>query len=371
MTNVLPLRTIDDYLAPVDVHDALRAPRGGALTCVVGLLVLAAESWLVYEVLHEGISVPGVIFLHLVLVAALAFYARALLGMTGEGRFALLLLIAVAAAGPYGAAGLVVSTLLYWLFDHLSSPFSLWHATMFPRRKISEAERIYTDIAIGRDESEKIYSVIPFLDVLSFGSEIQKRQALAKIAANFHPLFAPVLKKALGDISNTIRVQAAVAITRIEQQFTERQMQLSVVEKLHPDDPIVLLALARHYDNYAYTGLLDAHRETANRTQALDYYRRYLARKSEDVQVRSDIGRLLMRSGEYKEAAEWFRQCIDLGYGTPTIAQWHAEALFRCGRYGELRQYSHAVPSVPAEHATHQPALTVAIDLWKTKGTAA
>jgi tetratricopeptide (TPR) repeat protein len=365
MINVKPLKTIDDYLAPVDVHEELRAPRGGIITSVVGIVAFTVESLLVYAVLKEGMSVVGGIFLHLVVVAVLAIYARIVYTSARENRFALLLLISVATTGPYGAAGLVLSSVLYWLFDRLSSSFKDWYASMFPHVPMSQAEQIYSDIKMGRDESEKLYSVIPFLDVLSFGTETQKRQALSRMAANFHPLFAPVLRKALGDMSNTIRVQAAVAIGKIEQQFTDRQMQLTAVEKLHPGDPIVILALARHYDNYAYTGILDPAREIANRKQALAYYRQYLSYMSDDINVRSDIGRLLMRSQDYKEAAEWLRKCIDLGYNSPAIAQWYAEALFACGRYNELRQFSHHIPLASETQGNSQPALKAAIDLWK------
>jgi tetratricopeptide (TPR) repeat protein len=370
MTNVKPLRTIDDYLAPIDVHDALHAPRGGIVTIIMGVLALAIESLLVYSVLHDGISVAGAIFLHLIVIAVLAVYSRIMLISARENRFALLLLISVATTGPYGAAGLVLSTLLYGVYDRSSLSFGEWYSSMFPRVPESTAEQIYNDIKTGRDESEKLYSVIPFLDVLSFGNETQKRQALSRMASNFHPLFAPVLKKALGDMSNTIRVQAAVAIGKIEQQFTDRQMQLSAVEKLHPNDPIVLLALARHYDNYAYTGLLDPARESANRQHALDYYKQYLAYKPEDTGVRSDIGRLLMRNQDYEAAAEWLRQCIDLGYSSPAIAQWHAEALFNCDRFNELRQFSAHIPQTE-EQSRSQPALKAAIDLWKTAGVRA
>jgi len=376
MTNVKPLRavelkTIDDYLAPVDVHEELRAPQGGAVTCVVGIIAFVVELLLVFGVLKEQIPVVGGIFLHLVVVAALAVYARVIMVSASENRFALLLAIVVATTGPYGAAGLVLSTVLYWLFARLSSTFGDWYTSMFPQLAMSQAERVYDDIKTGRDESEKSYSVIPFLDVLSFGTETQKRQALARMTANFHPMFAPVLKKALGDSSNTIRVQAATAITKIEQQFTDRQMALSAVEKLHPGDPIVLKALAKHYDNYAYTGLLDANREASNRASALEYYKEYLQHRSDDAVVRSDVGRLLMRNKDYAEAATWLRQAIDLGYNSPTITQWYAEALFACGRYSELRQASALIPSVPGEGANAQPALKAAIDLWKTAGARA
>ena len=54
------------------------------------------------------------------------------------------------------------------------------------------------------------------MDVLSFGNELQKRQALSKAAANFHPNFAPLFRKGLSDNSNTIRVLAAMTAESAE-----------------------------------------------------------------------------------------------------------------------------------------------------------
>src|SRR5690606_10499429 len=101
-----------------------------------------------------------------------------------------------------------------------------------------------------------------------------------------------------------------------------------------PRDAVVLLALAEHYDQYAYTGLLDAEREHVNRDMALEYYNRYLEFNSQDVNVRARIGRIYMRNKQYDEAAAWFRKCIDVGYKSESIQQWYMEALFASNRYG-------------------------------------
>lgn len=363
--------TIDAYLVPADIHDLARAPRGGALTLIVAVLATAAEAWIAYRLFWEGAPLSGALWLHGFVVFLLCAYAFIARTFQSEARFAALLALTTAFAGLYGAAGSTLALLLSWLYAPLSHSFREWYESIFPRLAATDPQRVYDDLRTGRDESEKLYRVIPFLDVLSFGREEEKRRALAKIASSFHPAFAPVLKKALSDPSNTIRVQAATAIGKVEAQFTRRQMELSRVLADHPNDPVVLLAVARHYDDYAYTGLLDGNREAANRRSAMGYYRQYLEKDPAHVESRAAIGRLMMRGAEYGPAVDWFRQCIDLGYSTPSMWHWYAEALFALGRFAELRRYAPGIPAVSQDRENVQPALAQAIRLWTEQGSRA
>lgn len=361
---------IDAYFAEEDVHDRERESRGGVLTCLVALLAFLAEAALFYAVIEEKFSFVAGLLVHVIIVGCLVVY-NGLFRDSSEGRFARLLPLAVAVMGVYGAAGVVVTAISHLWFTRTAHPFREWYESMFPRVVLSQAERIYTDIRIGRDESAKAYSVVPFLDVMSFGSEMQKRQALAKMTSRFNPQFAPAIKKALSDSSNMIRVQAATAMIKVEQQFLNRLMKLSRLVERHPKDPVVLLALAEHYDQYAYAGLLDHERELDNRTQALEYYSRYLETHPEDIGVRARIGRIHMRNRDYARAADWLRQCIDSGYKSEAMQQWYMEALFASGRYGELRIFSNKMPPVSGNNAVFQPALKEAVELWAAEGSGA
>jgi hypothetical protein len=365
MKNALRNKTIEDFFAQADVHDASREQSGGVLTCVVALVLFVVEALIVYWATYEKLSVEFALALHGIVVISLFIYSRVLLKRGSENRFALLLFMATSTTGPYGAAGVMLAIITFLIFIRRSQPFDDWFASIFPAQKISHAQRIYDDIMVGRDESSKSYSVIPFLDVLSFGSELQKRQALAKMTSSFHPNFAPAFKKALSDNSNTIRVQAATAITKIENAFMDRLMKLARVKDQFPKEPVVVKALADHYDNYAYTGLLDADREATNRRRALEHYQEYMNLEPHDLDVRTHIGRLLMRNKDYASACEWFKNAIDTGHVSQSITEWYAEALFNCGRFAELRRMSLATPPVTDGQAHSQPLpLKEALALW-------
>ncbi len=366
MKNAQP-KTIAEYFAGPDIHDVQREEHGGVITCIIALVALLVEVLLAAQVLKGNVSVPFGLLAHVIVTALLTFYARVLVRGGRENRFALLLALSVGMTGPFGAAGVALTILFYVWYTRKALPFTEWFESIFPHIAQSRSQHIYEDILVGRDESSKTYNVIPFLDVLSFGNEAQKRQALAKMTSNFHPNFAPAFRRALSDSSNTIRVQAATAITKIENQFLERLMKLAGLNAKYPNDPVIVLALAEHCDNYAHTGLLDADRELANRQKALEHYREFLMLSPSDVEVHTRIGRILMRNRDYERALEWFKSCMEQGYVSESISLWFAEALFACGRFDELRYHVRHSDALSARQVSLQPALKEALDLWATQ----
>ncbi|MFW0778221.1 MAG: tetratricopeptide repeat protein [Rickettsiales bacterium] len=369
MKTVQKNKTIEDFFAEADVHDVGREANGGILTFIVAFVLLIVESLLVYWAVSGSLSLNFVLILHAIVVVLLTIYATVLMKSGKENRFALLLMLTTATAGPYGAGGVMFAVILYFLFVRRSVSFDEWYDTIFPSVTRSQSQRVYDDIVVGRDESSKSYSVIPFLDVLSFGDELQKRQALSKMTSSFHPNFAPAFKKALSDDSNTIRVQAATAITKIENMFMERLMKLTRLKDQYDQEPVVVMALAEHYDNYAYTGLLDADREQANRKRALVHYQEYLQLDPNNLDVRTRIGRILMREKDYERACEWFAECIKTGHNSESISQWYCEALFNCGRFDDLRRFSGSYTPSSKEGAATQPLpVKEALALWSGAG---
>ncbi|MDE3016091.1 MAG: hypothetical protein KGI29_04125 [Pseudomonadota bacterium] len=354
---------LEKLFAPPDVHETERQTQGALITFAVATLLLEGETVLWYMVLCELMPVPPALLLHAGFVLLLAVYGW-LSRRGGDQRFALLLLITTGVTGPFGAGGvmLTIATHAWSLQRRLS--FQEWFASLFPKLALGPSQKIYEELYSGRDESGKSHSVVSFLDIMAFGNELQKRHALAKMAAHFYPGFAPALKKGLSDDSNMIRVQAATAIAKVESEFQTRTIKLSGLKKKHDDDPRLLWALAEIYDDYSHTGLIDPDREQANRRLALEHYRAYLRLAPDDDRTYARIGRLLMRAGDNEKACDWFRQCIDQGKASEALTDWYSEALFRCGRYDDLRRWSAGLP--PGEQrATLQPALAEALALWK------
>lgn len=251
-----------------------------------------------------------------------------------------LLMITVFPLGPIGAAGTAIAMLLWLWFCLFSAPFAEWFQTIFPSPVITQSESMDEDLRTGRDEAAKHYDVESFMDVIRYGTDDQKRRAISKITSFFSPGFASALRLALRDESNMIRVQAATAISIIENRFQTKLMKLEkVYERHYRENPATIVALANFHDDYSFTGILDEGRERSNRNDARRLYEEYLKEVPQDGVIRTRYGRLLLRLGELQSAIKEFEQAASEQL-TSTRAAWLAEAYFRIGHYDKLRDFA-------------------------------
>ena len=354
---------IEQYLAPPDVHEVHRARGPGAMAAfLLALIMTLAHALNLYLFLPD--MVPVALPVHAVLVLATAVVARLFIRRDMDARFFMILLIATAFLGVYGGAGTLLAIVFYFWHMRSSLPFIEWFQSIFPSREPSAPEVIYDNIVIGRDEAAQSYNVVPFMDVMEAGSEKQKREALSRMTVRFDPAFAPAFRRALQDKSNTIRVQAATAVAIIEHQFSERLMQLTGLYQRMPREPAVVIALAQHYDAYAFTGILDPQRERANRDEALRLYMEYIQLMPQDEQARIYAGRLMLRGGETERAAEWFSECVRAGFRSDALTVWYIESLYAAGRYAELRAVAGQGAALIDAYRVANPALAESLMLW-------
>lgn len=356
---------VESYLKDPDIHEECRAGVIGAgVTLVVAFVALLLHGFNAYYLFWKDGPLLLFALVHVVLSAVALLLAAGMQKIGRDARFMLLLGTTTSALGVFGAFGTLISILLHLWFMQVSQTFAEWFATIFPRRKPSLPERLYDDITYGRDQNPMDYSVVPFMDVMEIGSEAQKRKALSRMSEYFEPQFAPAFKKALVDPSNTIRVQAATAVTRIENQFVEELMKITTLTRRYPKDANIKLALAEHYDDYAFTGILDEEREMVNRNRALEHYREYLELKPGDINVRIRAGRLMLRLNRAVEAAEWFARCLMDGYNSDSLIIWYLESLFLAGRYAELRKNARLHRSRLRSYYDDLPQLAESVEIW-------
>lgn len=362
---------VDELLAAPDVHEAMRERAPGAgLALALGLLLALAHGVNVYLFASETPVIA--LLIHMALVAATAVVVRLLILRRLDSRFLMVLLITSAFAGVFGAAGTALAVLLHYWHTRRSLPFTEWFDTMFPSDVQTRPQEVYEAITIGRDEAVQPYDVVPFLEVMAVGSEAQKREAITRMTMRFHPRFAPAFHRALQDESNSIRVQAATAISRVESEFTRRLMELTALYKRMPENPVTVQALAAHYDAYAFTGLLDPERERANREEALRLYRDYVRLEPRDEQARTHVGRLLLRTGQPDAAATWLKECVQQGFRSDTLTGWYMEALYAANRYGELRVLAATInPALAGQLSAEQPQLAESLLLWSGRAAPA
>jgi polysaccharide biosynthesis protein PelE len=304
---------------------------------LAGLSVLVLELTALTLALVPGRMLWAGLAIHVAAAIATAIWVGRLRAAGGDLRFPLLLLSTTVVLGPAGPAGMLVTVVLQRWFARSATSFESWYASLFPEESGNAGPAGYEWTAPPQSAQDEA-SVIPFMDILSFGSRQQRESMIALITTRFRPEFAPVLRRALSDSNNAIRVQAATAMTMVENSFLERSMDLTNAAKQSPGNPETLLALARHFDAYAFAGILDDQRERDNREKATQAYLKYLALKPNDLTAMAELGRILVRSGDYAEALAVLGRPVDDGTASPPILLWYMESLYGLGRYDELRR---------------------------------
>ncbi len=332
---------VESVLAPEDVHEAEVVNDASANTgvfLVMALILTLAHAFNLYLLLGAGLwpVIPVVIHIALAVITALMAYGQYKSGLDVH-HFALLAVVS-AGAGIFGTLGALLGLLGTQFFRARSQHFSEWYQSIFPTDTPSEPQVIYDSINEGLDENPRAYGVMPFVDVMRLGTENQKRRALAKMTSRFSPRFAPAFKVALSDGNNTIRVQAATAIAKVERDFGRKLVRIEEARAENPKDMHLTMALAKFYDDYAFTGVLDPELEKLNRERALATYTSYLQADPNSQDAWVSVGRLLYRNKQWEEAADWFRHAIDRGWRMNSMLLWYFECLFRLGQFRELRR---------------------------------
>ncbi len=273
-------------------------------------------------------------------LAIITFFITAIINKNAneDSRFLQLLSLVSLPLGIFGTLGVLLSLIRIKSYLKRALSFEQWRDFIFPPLVKSLAQNIDESLLSGRDEAASTYQVTSFYDVILYGNEAQKRQALTRMTMNFSPVFAPCFLRALQDSSPTIRVQAATSIVRIEHEFTQKTFELEAAYKKNQK---VSLALANHYDEYAFTGLLDGQRAQEYREKALKLYSEAFAQGAgRNERTRLIYGRLLMRSDMLEDAIQWFNQCIKTGDEPSMIVPWLAESLYAAQKWEELREIS-------------------------------
>lgn len=252
-------------------------------------------------------------------------------------RFSLLLLLACAALGPFGALLGVLSIAAYSLVNHSRDPMT-WIDAFFPPPDVTEETRLRSRLALGLGMPCPKGSVEPFQDILVQGTLFQKRDALAKMTRYFRPAFTPLLLQAARSDEPAVRVQAATALAHIERDFMAKRMRLEKEVRRFPALSSEL-ELAQLYDDYAFSGLADEDSSFSLREKAISIYARHLERH-EDGRVLACLARLYARQGLDEKAINILSGPALSGALPPETASWYMECLFRQRRLEELRRFA-------------------------------
>lgn len=330
----------------------------------VALFSLCLESLLAFFIVWKPGWLGWGMTVHLLWAVVLGGWAYRGPQAIKDRRFPWLLALWTPLTGPIGAGGCLLTLFFSCLYHRDATRFEDWYASLFPELKIRQPQLLVESIERSGSAGSPTAEVLPFTDVLSFGTKEEKLEAIIRMTRKFQPGFAPLLKQALNDPINAVRVQAAAAITKIENDFLNESERLARQAEERTDDPELLREIGKYCDDYAFTGLLDSLREQDNRARALTAYRDYLRHVPEDWEIRLAAGRIFMRQGDYRQAAGWFEDSLATGCAIPQMVLWLMEALSRLGRYEEVRKLARRYLQELQDETEFSPEIIGAVRLW-------
>jgi polysaccharide biosynthesis protein PelE len=249
-----------------------------------------------------------------------------------------LLMVSTVFLGPVGMVGVALTSLIRFHFTDKAQDLESRFLALFPDEASSPPALLCERILNGESGAQIRDTLASFADVMANGAIHERQAVVALISSQFQPAFAPFLYQALSDLEPAVRVQAATAVARLESAFLEKAILLKDRCDHEPARSDLVLSLARHYDEYGNSGLLDPARALATRMESLALYRRCLVHGKNEEQINASIIRLLVHLERQGEAVSNFGPLVDSGQASVHLLTWYAEALYKLGRFSDLRK---------------------------------
>jgi hypothetical protein len=231
-----------------------------------------------------------------------------------------------------------------------------WRASLFPATDAVDMNDRLKHLAENAQARRGADRVVAFADVLERGDLSQQERVVALMAREYRPDFAPLLRAALNAPTRPLRAQAAAALTMIETRLSAEAQSMR-----QAGDAV---ALARKLDEMANSGLLEAGRARALRSEAAALWRSRLAAAPQDAEAAAALGRDLLQLDEIPAAREALEDAYALGLMSPALIGWLAEARFRTDDLAGVETLirTHRAELMPLL-ATNSP-LALALRLW-------
>ena len=343
-----------------------RSRAHGAVFVLMALVTAAVELGLMTLLRASPESWPIALGAHLGACAVVALAALTRPDEHDEHRLIQVLAATLPFFGALAPVALLLFYPLYLRFRATATPFAEWYRKLFPEDEGALSAQLYQSI-VRRELPRSDYTpVVSYMDIVQHGTVEQRIAVIATVARNFRPVFAPVLKAAIADTNPEVRVQAATAIAKLTDDFVGRAQALEIVLARNSGNTKCMRELAKAYDEYAYTGILDDALEQNNRVRALQLWLNYCELVPDDGQAALAVGRLLMRLERHGLAAQWLERSFAEGRATRQAVLWYMEVLYAQGRTDALRALAAQTVTDLAQDRTLSPKTVSAAQLWAT-----
>ncbi len=200
--------------------------------------------------------------------------------------------------------------------------------------------------------------IVPFLDIVRYGSLSEKRRALTQIGRHFDARYIPALQISLKDPSNLVRVHTASVMTFIRTRISEREQLLQEKLMEHPASWEFQLNLAKIKTERAKSAVIEGVPASAPRSEAIALLQDLEAQNALAAEGRMLLAELLLDEERFEEARpqlrHLLRQPLESSYRLgKLIEQW----LLGTKKYSALVRYSHwnSLRNASAIQLRHNP----------------
>lgn len=312
----------------------------GSMSVLLVFALAVGEGALAVRLVQDEPRFGEVLALHGFLAAGTVIAAYGMRSRVRQDPVFLVFAVSAVFLGPLGIVGGSVAALARRIFALRARPFGEWYASLFPETAQSRVQALYQRLVLRGHGPGRRVTVAPFADVMALGSLQEKQTVIGLIAARFRPEYAPALRAALNDPEAAVRVQAASAVARIEQQFLQKGIALEERLAAAPGDRATLLDAAEHHEALAQCGLIDEGRAEAAAHTALKLRLRLLAAAPKAAGAEDCLAatsRLLLRLDRPDDVVRLLAPAVLRSAPAPQVIGPYLEGLFRLRRFVELR----------------------------------
>jgi len=209
------------------------------ISLIFALIFLCIELVALTLFVGGDISHLTIFGIHLLLLSVSGFLVFQAYKKDEDMTYPALLFISLLSSGSIMLCGFLLFCLLKPLFSKFSRKPADWFKELFPDSETTPVKATYDRIVSGWDDYGRFKEAVSFDDIYQLGSLSEKQGVLDVIAKDFHPIYAGILRKALKNPENALRIQSAAIITKIGMDFEEKR-NLFMKKYLETPDNTVL-----------------------------------------------------------------------------------------------------------------------------------
>lgn len=275
-------------------------------------------------------------------------------------RFLLLFGLFLAALGPFGGLLIFAALVLYFLYSKVTTPIVDLLNDLIPSIDQDASTVLHDRILYHLDDFHPDRLPVPFKDIMAYGTANQKRTAIEKMLRYYQPEFAGALRAGLDDPNNSIRVQAATALSSIDHKYFAAHMALKSASESNRDNTARLKDYAEQMAVYSCSEILDPDRRKSMQQKAIAAYESYLLKEPHDAESHYMLAKLYYETGNYTEANRLLAKEPPDGAAASLL---HLETLYALGDYDALQAYASSILELQRKQPIDEKTLAAA-RLW-------